>query len=43
MLTLVLDIQGSAVVIYIYQLIDEDVKVEKIEYRKNPNSDATSA
>lgn len=43
MLTLVLDIQGSAVVIYIYQLIDGDVKVEKIEYRKNPISDTTSA
>jgi len=37
-LTIVLDIQGSVVVIYIYQLVDGDVKVEKIEYRKNSNN-----
>lgn len=30
----VLDIQGAVMVIYIYQLIDGDVKVEKLEYRK---------
>lgn len=30
----VLDIQGAVVVIYVYQLIDGDVKVEKLEYRK---------
>lgn len=29
-----LDIQGPVVVIYIYQLINGDVKVEKLEYRK---------
>lgn len=39
-LTVVLDIQGSVVVIYIYQLIDDDVKVEKIEYRKESGSHA---
>ena len=30
----VLDIQGAAVVIYVYQLIDDNVKVEKVEYSK---------
>ena len=34
----VLDIQGAVVVTYVYQLIDGDVKVEKIEYRKNLDS-----
>ncbi|KAL1925627.1 uncharacterized protein VTP21DRAFT_510 [Calcarisporiella thermophila] len=29
-----LDIQGSVVVTYVYQLIDGEVKVEKIEYKK---------
>lgn len=29
-----LDIQGAAVVIYVYQLIDDNVKVEKVEYSK---------
>lgn len=29
-----LDIQGAVVVIYIYQLINNEVKVEKLEYRK---------
>lgn len=38
-LTPVLDIQGPVVVIYIYQLIEGDVKVEKIEYRKPTSSD----
>ncbi|GAC93527.1 retrograde transport [Pseudozyma hubeiensis SY62] len=33
-----LDIQGAVVVTYVYQLIDGDVKVEKIEYRKNVDS-----
>lgn len=36
----VLDIQGAVVVTYVYQLIDGDVKVEKIEYRKNVDSNA---
>ncbi|WFC96527.1 Vacuolar protein sorting-associated protein 29 [Malassezia brasiliensis] len=31
---MVLDIQGAVVVIYIYQLINNEVKVEKLEYRK---------
>lgn len=29
-----MDIQSSTVVIYVYQLIDDDVKVERIEYKK---------
>ncbi|CAG8605698.1 5631_t:CDS:2 [Dentiscutata erythropus] len=30
-----MDIQGSVVVTYVYRLVDGDVKVDKIEYRKN--------
>jgi len=30
-----LDIQGAVIVTYVYQLVDGEVKVEKIEYRKN--------
>ncbi|WFD34552.1 Vacuolar protein sorting-associated protein 29 [Malassezia cuniculi] len=30
-----LDIQGAVVVVYVYQLIDGEVKVEKLEYRKS--------
>lgn len=33
--TLVLDIQGSVIVTYVYQLIAGEVKVEKMEFRKN--------
>ncbi|CEH18714.1 related to vps29-involved in vacuolar protein sorting [Ceraceosorus bombacis] len=33
-----LDIQGAVVVTYVYQLIDGEVKVEKIEYRKAINN-----
>ncbi|KAF9320536.1 Vacuolar protein sorting-associated protein 29 [Podila epicladia] len=29
-----MDLQGSVVVLYVYQLIEGEVKVEKIEYRK---------
>lgn len=29
-----MDIQSSTVVVYVYQLIDDEVKVEKIEYKK---------
>jgi vacuolar protein sorting-associated protein 29 len=29
-----MDIQGSVVVTYVYQLIEGEVRVEKIEYRK---------
>ena len=29
-----MDIQGSVVVTYVYQLIEGDVRVEKIEWRK---------
>jgi vacuolar protein sorting-associated protein 29 len=39
----VLDIQGAVVVTYVYQLIDGDVKVEKIEYRKRMDSTAAPA
>jgi vacuolar protein sorting-associated protein 29 len=28
-----MDIQGSSIVTYVYQLIDQEVKVEKVEYR----------
>lgn len=37
-----MDIQGPAVVTYVYQLIEGEVRVEKIEYRKkmeDPNKD----
>ncbi|RUS14843.1 vacuolar protein sorting-associated protein 29-like protein [Endogone sp. FLAS-F59071] len=30
-----MDIQGSTVVTYVYQLIDNEVKVDKIEYKKS--------
>lgn len=30
-----MDIQGAVVVTYVYQLIDGEVRVEKIEYRKD--------
>jgi vacuolar protein sorting-associated protein 29 len=33
-----MDIQGSSVVTYVYQLQGEDVKVEKIEFRKTASS-----
>lgn len=33
-----LDIQGSVVVTYVYQLIDGEVRVEKIEWRKEPEN-----
>jgi vacuolar protein sorting-associated protein 29 len=29
-----MDIQGNSVVIYVYKLIDDEVKVEKLEYKK---------
>ncbi|KAF9980663.1 Vacuolar protein sorting-associated protein 29 [Modicella reniformis] len=29
-----MDLQGSVVVLYVYQLIEGEVKVEKVEYRK---------
>lgn len=29
-----MDIQASMVVTYVYKLIDNEVKVEKLEYRK---------
>lgn len=31
-----MDIQGSVVVTYVYQLIEGEVRVEKIEWRKEP-------
>jgi len=33
-----MDIQGPVVVTYVYQLIDGEVRVEKIEYRKDADS-----
>ncbi|OLL22897.1 Vacuolar protein sorting-associated protein 29 [Neolecta irregularis DAH-3] len=30
-----MDIQGAVLVLYVYQLIDGDVKVEKVQFRKN--------
>lgn len=30
-----MDIQASTVVTYVYQLIGDDVKVERIEYKKS--------
>jgi len=32
-----MDIQGSVVVTYVYQLIEGEVRVEKIEWRKEPD------
>lgn len=29
-----MDIQGGTIVTYVYQLIQDDVKVERIEYKK---------
>lgn len=29
-----MDIQGTALVLYVYTLIDDEVKVEKLQYRK---------
>lgn len=29
-----MDVQGAVVVTYVYQLVDGEVRVEKIEYRK---------
>ncbi|CAJ0767025.1 15177_t:CDS:2, partial [Entrophospora sp. SA101] len=36
---ILMDIQGSVVTTYVYQLIDGDVKVDKIEYRKTFDSE----
>jgi vacuolar protein sorting-associated protein 29 len=33
-----MDIQGPVVVTYVYQLIDGEVRVEKIEYRKDADN-----
>ncbi|SAL95925.1 hypothetical protein [Absidia glauca] len=30
-----MDIQGNSVVTYVYKLVDDEVKVEKLEYKKN--------
>lgn len=29
-----MDVQGNSVVTYVYKLIDDEVKVEKLEYKK---------
>ena len=31
---ILMDIQSSTVVTYVYQLIDDEVKVDRIEYKK---------
>jgi len=35
-----LDIQSTQMVAYVYQLIDDEVKVERIEYRKAPSNNS---
>ena len=32
---ILMDIQSATVVTYVYQLIDDEVKVDRIEYKKN--------
>lgn len=32
-----MDVDASRVVVYVYELIDGDVKVDKIDYKKSPN------
>ena len=32
---ILMDIQSSTVVTYVYQLIDDEVKVDRIEYKKS--------
>ena len=32
---ILMDIQSTTVVTYVYQLIDDEVKVDRIEYKKN--------
>lgn len=38
-----LDIQGPTIMSYVYQLINGEVKVEKIEYRKNMDAPSSAA
>ena len=33
-----MDIQGSVVVTYVYQLVEGEVRVEKVEFRKEADS-----
>jgi putative phosphoesterase len=35
---ILMDIQSATVVTYVYQLIDDEVKVERIEFRKSQNA-----
>jgi len=37
-----MDIQGPVVVTYVYQLVDGEVKVDKVEYRKPDSAGAAS-
>ena len=37
-----MDIQSSTVVTYVYQLLEDEVKVERIEYKKNWESIQTN-
>lgn len=31
---MLMDIQGNAVVLYVYQLVNDEVKVDKLEFKK---------
>jgi vacuolar protein sorting-associated protein 29 len=35
---ILMDIQSATVITYVYQLIDDEVKVERIEFRKSQNT-----
>lgn len=37
-----MDIQGPVVVTYVYQLVEGEVRVEKVEYRKEAREEVTS-
>ncbi|XP_059086304.1 vacuolar protein sorting-associated protein 29-like [Tigriopus californicus] len=37
---ILMDIQSNTVVTYVYQLIEDEVKVERIEFKKNGNANA---
>ena len=39
----VLDVQGPVVVTYVYQLIEGEVKVEKMEFRKKLDASAATS
>lgn len=37
---ILMDIQSNTVVTYVYQLIEDEVKVERIEFKKNGNTNS---